>query len=223
MKEKEKAIKEQYRLLSNKIIKNLIHKNFDAYYCDTSEEAVQKALSFLSEQSSVSWGGSVTLEEIGLIEQIYQGNYLTIDRDKASTMEERFDLMRQALLCDTYLTSFNAISEDGILINVDNIGNRVAAIAFGPKQVIAIIGMNKVCKTVEAAIERARTYAAPINAQRCTLDPHMPSVENTPCMKVGSCGNCQVPSCICSYIVETRRCKIPKRIKVLLVGEALGF
>lgn len=114
--------------------------------------------------------------------------------------------MRQALTCDTYLTSFNALSEDGILVNVDGVGNRVAAIAFGPKHIIAIVGMNKVCKTVDDAINRARTYAAPLNVQRCNLNLHFQLVKTTPCSLTGSCRDCTADECICSMIVETRRC-----------------
>lgn len=223
MKEKNNPIKARNKLLAAKLIKNLKSRKFEAYYCDSAIEAAEKALSLIPQSSSVSWGGSVTLEEIGLIEGIYQGNFIIIDRDKAQTMNERYDLMRQSLLCDIYLTSFNAISEDGVLINIDSVGNRVAAITFGPKNVIAVIGMNKVCKTVEDAIVRARTYAAPINAQRCLSDPFLHPVERTPCVINGSCGNCKAEDCICSYIVETRMCKIPGRIKIILVGESLGL
>ncbi|MBM6838495.1 lactate utilization protein, partial [Clostridium saudiense] len=166
--------------------------------------------------------GSITLKEVGLIDKIYEGNFTIIDRDKAQTIDERYDLMRQALLCDTYLTSFNAISEDGILVNVDSVGNRVTAITFGPKSVIAIVGMNKVCKTIENAIDRARTYAAPINALRCSSDSFLNSPTKTPCVINGSCGNCKSKECICSYIIETRMCKPDGRIKVILVGESLG-
>lgn len=171
----------------------------------------------------MSWGGFVTLEEIDLLEKVKQGNYAVIDRDTASTAEERVDRMRQALLCDTYLTSFNALSEDGILINVDSVGNRVAAVAFGPANVIAVIGMNKVCKTTEDAIKKARTYAAPINAQRASMNPHFHWGKGTSCRANGSCGDCKADDCVCSYIVETRMCKPAGRIKIVLVGESLGF
>ncbi|MFC6652400.1 lactate utilization protein [Paenibacillus rhizoplanae] len=179
----------------------------------------------IPEQSSVSWGGSVTLEEIGLLNRVCQGSYTVTDRDTAQTMEERYDLMRQSLLCDTYLTSFNAISEDGILVNIDSVGNRVAAITFGPRSVVAVVGMNKVCKTAEDAVIRARTYAAPINANRCSVSssPFLHSPQKTPCLINGACGDCKSDDCICSYIVETRMCKTAGRIKVILVGESLGF
>lgn len=225
MQGKENSIKARNQLLASKVIKNLQSRKFEAYYCDNAIEAVEKALSFISEASLVSWGGSVTLEEIGLLDRVRQGKYVVIDRDKAQTMEERYDLMRQSLLCDTYLTSFNAVSEDGILVNVDSVGNRTAAITFGPKSVIAIVGMNKVCKTAEDAVIRARTYAAPINVYRCSCSssPFLHSPQKPPCLINGACGDCKTDDCICSYIVQTRMCKTAGRIKVILVGESLGF
>lgn len=225
MQGKEHSIKARNRLLASKVIKNLQSRKFEAYYCDNAIEAVEKALSFIPEHSSVSWGGSVTLEEIGLLNQVRQGSYIITDRDKAQTMEERYDLMRQSLLCDTYLTSFNAVSEDGILVNIDSVGNRTAAITFGPKSVIAIVGMNKVCKTAEDAFIRARTYAAPINVYRCSCSssPFLHSPQKTPCLINGACGDCKTDDCICSYIVQTRMCRTAGRIKVILVGESLGF
>ncbi len=193
MQGKEHSIKARNRLLASKVIKNLQSRKFAAYYCDNAIEAVEKALSFIPERSSVSWGGSVTLEEIVLLNRVRQGSYIITDRDKAKTMEERYDLMRQSLLCDTYLTSFNAVSEDGILVNIDSVGNRTAAITFGPKSVIAIVGMNKVCKTAEDAVIRARTYAAPINVYRCSCSssPFLHSPQKTPCLINGACGDCK--------------------------------
>jgi L-lactate utilization protein LutB len=225
MQEKENSIKARNRLLASKVIKNLQSRKFEAYYCDNAKEAAEKALSFIPEHTSVSWGGSVTLEEIGLLNQVRQGSYIIIDRDKAQTIEERYELMRQALLCDTYLTSFNAVSEDGILVNIDSVGNRTAAITFGPRSVVAIVGMNKVCKTAEDAVIRARTYAAPINVYRCSCSssPFLHSPQKTPCLINGSCGDCKTDDCTCSYIVQTRMCKTAGRIKVILVGESLGF
>lgn len=223
MQEKEISVKARERLLAEKIIKNLESRRFEAYYCDTAEEAVEKALGLIPEGDTVSWGGSVTLEETGLLDRVKNGGYSVIDRDTAGSIDERMELMRRSLTCDTYLTSFNAISEEGTLINVDGVGNRVAAIAFGPKSVIALVGMNKVCKTNEAAIERARTHAAPINAQRCIINPQAQAITTTPCVQNGSCANCKAADSICSLVVELRLCKIPGRIKIILVGESLGF
>lgn len=203
-------------LLSKKLVENLNKRNFEAYYCKTAKEACIKALSLMSEGSSVAWGGSETVKEIGLMDEIKKGGYLLLDRDTAKTAEERMDLMRKSFFADNFLTSVNALTEDGIMINVDGLGNRVAAMAFGPSQVIVIVGMNKVCKTEAAAEERARTYAPAFNAIRLGLT-------KTPCSRTGACGDCLSEECMCSYIVKIRRSKIKGRIKVILVGEELGY
>ena len=201
--------------LAPRIQKALQSRHFDAYYCKTGAEARELALSLIPKEHSVSWGGSVTIREIGLLDAVEAGGYTVIDRDRANSPEERHELMRQALLCDTYLTSVNAISEDGEFVNIDGMGNRVAAITFGPKSVIAVVGMNKVTKTLEDAYRRARHYASPLNTVRLHLA--------TPCAATGSCADCKSPDCACSYLVTTRMCRQPGRIKVILVGEPLGL
>jgi L-lactate utilization protein LutB len=222
MQEKDMAIIRKYELSAEQIIRNLHSRNFEAFYCTNRDKAVEKVISLIPEGSSVAWGGSVTIQEIGLIDRIYKSDLTIIDRDKAKNAEERNELMHKALLCDSYLTSVNAITEDGIFINVDGVGNRVAAISFGPKNVIAVVGMNKVCKTLEEARGRARNYAAPLNVQRYSTNQQIKH-PNTPCAATGICADCKSEDCFCSYIVETRMCKIPKRIKIILVGESLGF
>lgn len=203
-------------LLAPKLIKELNKRNFEAYYCENEDEALKKALNLIPPEATVSWGGSETIKEIGLIDAVKQQGLRFIDRDLTTSTDERFDAMRKALLCDVYLTSINAISEDGQLVNVDGVGNRIAAMSFGPKSVIAIVGMNKICKTIDDALIRVRTYAAPLNAIRLSL-------ENTPCAITGTCADCNSDECICSYIVTTRRSRIPGRIKIILVGKPLGY
>lgn len=211
------CFKKRSALLAPRLIKNLEERQFEACYCATTGEAVEKVLSLITEESTVSWGGSMTLRETGLLDALYKKSEISlIDRDTGANQEERRELMRQALLCDYYLTSVNAISEDGILVNVDNLGNRVAALTFGPRYVIVIAGMNKVCKSMDDALTRARTYAAPVNAQRVSLT-------KTPCAKTGACHDCKSEECICSTIALTRFCKTPGRVKIVLVGEILGF
>ena len=201
--------------LGPRVQKALQARNFEAYYCETAEEAKKQAIKLMPKGSSVSWGGSLTIREIGLLDAVEAGDYEIIDRDRAKTPQERHELMRQAFLCDTYLTSVNAISEEGEFVNVDGMGNRVAAIMFGPNSVIAIVGMNKICKTLEDAYIRARSYASPLNTVRLKLA--------TPCAETGSCIDCKSKDCACSYIVTTRMCRVPGRIKVILVGETLGL
>lgn len=201
--------------LAPRLIKALQARKFEAYYCPTAAQAVEKALSLIPEGSTVSWGGSATVQESGLLDRVRE-QFPFIDRDTAKSPEERTELMRRALTCDTFLTSVNGMSEDGILVNVDGLGNRIAAMLFGPKSVIVLAGMNKVCRSAEEAESRARNYAAPLNAARFSLT-------KTPCGITGACGDCQSDECMCSYIVKIRMSKVPGRIKVILVGEPLGF
>jgi len=212
-----KPMEQRNELLAAKVVQALESRHFEAYYCLTGEEAVTQVLALIPEGESVSWGGSVTLETIGLTRRLHEcGRYDVLDRDRTTTPAERFEATRQALLCDNYLTSVNAISEDGQLVNVDANGNRIAAIAFGPKRVIVVAGMNKVVKTLGDAISRARNFAAPVNIQR------IPSLA-PPCKTTGACQDCKSLDSICSSIVTTRLCRPPGKVKVILVGETLGF
>jgi len=206
----------RYQKLGAKVVKALKERFFEAWYFDGSSEALDKILSLIPPGHVVSWGGSLTLGELGVTERVALEGYKVIDRDKAADRQERFELMRQALLCDTYLTGCNAVSEDGQLVNIDGFGNRVAAMTFGPRQVIVVAGMNKVAKTVDDALVRARTVAAPANTQR------FPDGK-TPCNETGSCADCKSPDSICSFFVTTRMCKPAGRIKVILIGQDLGL
>lgn len=205
----------RYDLLGVKVVENLQKRHFDAYYCQTKDEALKKAIELIPKDDVVSWGGSVSIDEIGLLNYVKE-NYKIIDRDAAKSPEERFEIMRQALLCDTFLMSTNAMSEDGVLVNIDGNGNRVAALCYGPKSVVMIVGINKVCKTVDDAISRARNIAAPINIQRF-------NDLKTPCYLKGSCGNCKSTQSICNQIVITRMSRPVSKIKIIIVGEDLGF
>ena len=213
MEEDVKAIRN--RKAGEKLCEKLQSRGFAAYYCANGEEALQKALELIPAGSVVSWGGCHSAEENGLLEAVRLGQYQVLDRNTAKTPEERVAIMKQALTCDVFLTGTNAITEDGELVNVDGNGNRVAAMTYGPDSVIVIAGMNKLTKTVMDAANRARTVAAPINAQRFDLQ--------TPCKVDGMCHDCNVPDSICTYVVRTRRCKPAGRIKVILVGEELGY
>ena len=198
------------------VLKNLERRGFEAFYCSDKPAALDKALELISEDDVVSWGGSVTIQEIGLLDVMRSGRYKVIDRDTAETPAQRTELMRKALLCDTFLMSSNAVSEDGQLVNIDGTGNRVAAMVYGPKSVIVIAGINQLATTQDDALARVRMLAAPINVQR------FPQLK-TPCMETGLCADCNAPDCICNYILITRRCKPKGKIKVILVGESLGY
>jgi L-lactate utilization protein LutB len=202
--------------LGPKVVRALQNRRFEAWYVDEPGEAAEKALSLIPKTDTVAWGGSATLAELGIRERLVREGYRVLDRDAAKTPEERMELMRQALLCDTFLTGSNAVSEDGQLVNIDGNGTRVAAMIFGPRQVIVAAGINKVTKTLEDAYVRARNIAAPLNQQR--FPGH-----KSPCNETGSCSNCLSPDSICTFIVHTRFCKPAGRIKVILIGKDLGF
>lgn len=204
-----------YDLKAERLVKNLQARHFEAYYCKTACEALQKALSLIPEGSTVGWGGATTAHQIGLPDAIHTGDYIAIDRDRCSTQEEKAQAARNCLDADVFLTGANAISMDGQMVNIDGNGNRVAAIIYGPKSVIVIAGMNKVAEDLDAAIQRARTVAAPINAQRFGGEK--------PCTTLGICGDCKATDCICNQIVITRHCRPAGRIKFILIGEDLGF
>ncbi|MDO4179496.1 MAG: lactate utilization protein [Phascolarctobacterium sp.] len=202
-------------LLGATVKANLEKRGFEAYYCENKETALVKALELIPETDVVSWGGSVSISEIGLLDAVKKRNKV-IDRDNAKTPEERVEIMRQGLLCDTFLMSSNAMSKNGELVNIDGNGNRVGALCYGPKQVVMIVGLNKIMGSLENAIARAREIAAPTNVQR------FPEIK-TPCAKLGVCMDCNTSECVCAQIVITRRCRPAGRIKIILVGENLGF
>lgn len=207
--------KENYKHLAQTVLKGIEKRHMEGYYCETSEEAKALALSLVPAGSSVSFGGSVTLNETGVLEALRSREDIKLlDRDNASNPEEVKQLMHDALSCDYYFMSSNAITHDGELVNIDGNGNRVAALIYGPENVIVIAGMNKIVKDVEEGISRTRNVAAPPNCVRLN--------KNTPCSVNGVCGNCLADT-ICDQIVITRASRMPKRLKVILVGEELGF
>lgn len=204
-----------YEKRAQKMIKSLESRHFEAYYCTTGEEALAKALELIPKGASVGWGGAMSAQQIGLLDAVNAGDYIAIDRDKTTTPAERVQAQKKALLADVFITGANALSLDGQMVNIDGNGNRVAAIVYGPDSVIVVAGMNKVVDTLEDAVRRARTVAAPSNKQRFNLQ--------TPCEITGACADCKSEGCICNQILITRNSKPAGRIKVILVGEELGL
>ncbi len=203
-------------LLAQRMIKNLNRRNMSAFYCPTTAEALKKVSELIPDGSSVTWGGSMTIRSIGLPDHLRgRGTLEVLDRDLAESPEAAQAIYLRAFTSDVYLSSANAISEDGVIVNIDGNGNRVAAITWGPKKVIFVIGMNKVCQTVESALARARSTASPINAQRFDIQ--------TPCKKDGVCHNCNSTDSVCSYIHFLRNSRNKGRHIVVLVGENLGY
>lgn len=208
-------IAERNQMAADMVIAALKRRHIEGVYAENKETALAAALAMIPEGSSVGWGGSASIEEIGLKQAVKEGPYSVIDRDTAKDAEERKQLERQCFFTDYYLMGTNAITEDGILVNLDGRGPRVAALCYGPNHVIVIAGMNKLVSDVEAAVKRVRHTAAPINALRFPGE--------SPCRKGGLCKNCLQPSCICSQLIITRNSMDPNRIKVILVGEDLGY
>ena len=208
----DKNIVKRNELLAQKVIKGLESRNMSGYYAEDRETALQKALELIPEGSSVTMGGGVSVAEIGLVKALKEGSYNFIDRND---YEDKRKAMLLAYDADVFLASCNAITEDGVLVNIDGNANRVSAIAHGPKKVVMIVGMNKVCSDVDGAMKRARNVAAPINAQRFGL--------NTPCAKTGACMDCKSPDTICCQFLITRFSRHKDRIHVILVNGNLGF
>ena len=197
------------------IIANLKKRNMEGYFYEDSASCVRAILDMIPDGSSISWGGSASVQESGMMDALKNGSYELIDRSLAKTPEEQREIYGRTVMSDYYFMSTNAITYEGELVNIDGNGNRVAGLIHGPRHVIIIAGMNKITTTLEGAFERARTMACPPNAVR--LD------KKTPCAATGKCGNCLSPDCFCNQIVVTRRSGHTGRIKVFLVAEDLGF
>ena len=198
-------------LLAEKVIKGLESRNMTGWYAADRASAVKLALDLIPEGGTVTMGGAMSAREIGLVDAVKAGPYTFIDRD---AIADKRAAMLAAYDADVFLSGANAITEDGVLVNIDGNANRVSAIAQGPKKVIFIVGMNKVCPDLDAAMKRARNVAAPINAQRFGL--------STPCAKTGACMDCKSPDTICCQFLITRYSRHKDRIHVILVNEKLG-
>ena len=207
--------KQRNECLALTIIKNLKRRHMEGFYCATADEAVKKVSELIDDGNSVTWGGTMTVRDMGIPDFLRnRGTLEVLDRDLVETSEEKQTMYLRAFSTDVYLTSANAISEDGVIVNIDGNGNRVAAITWGPKKVIFVIGLNKVAQNVEAALARARSTASPINATRFDI--------KTPCQTDGVCHNCNSPESICNYVHFLRNSPKGRHV-VVLVGEPLGY
>lgn len=204
-------MKKRNERLAQTVIKGLQSRNMTGYYAEDKEAALKQALELIEENSTISMGGCMSAHEIGLVQALQEGNYQYLDRSK---MEPREGLLA-AYDSDVFLSSANAMTSDGILVNIDGNSNRVSCIAQGPKKVIFIVGMNKVCDDLDSAMKRARNVAAPINAQRFEV--------KTPCKETGKCFDCKSPDTICCQFLITRYSRHTDRIHVILVNDTLGF
>lgn len=210
------GIKAEYKKkLAGKIIKGLNKRNMEGWYCETKEEALKKAMEIIPQGASLCWGGSESIKEIGLIDAVKSGGYKVFDRDSAKTPEEKTSIMRQGMFADFFLGSSNAITFDGELVNIDGMGNRVSAYVWGPENVLLFVSLNKAVPTAEEGVKRVRNCATSPNCLRLGI--------NNPCAVNGVCGDCLGASTICCQILVTRFSKVKGRIKVVLVGEEIGY
>ena len=199
-------------LLAETVIKGLTSRNMTGYYAHTREEALKLALSLIPEGASVSMGGCMSAQEIGLVDALKEGPYNFIDR---FAYEDQTEGEKAGHFADVFLTSANAMTRDGMMVNIDGHSNRVSAIANGPKKLVVIVGMNKICADLDSAMKRAHNVAATTNVQRFGL--------STPCSKTGACFDCLQPDTICCQILITRYSRHKDRIHVILVNDHLGF
>lgn len=197
------------------VIKNLAARNMEGYFFESSEDAVKAILEMMPEGSSVTWGGSETFKETGMLNALKAGNYNLIDRSQATTPEELRKMYGEMVMSDYFFMSSNAITLNGELVNIDGNSNRVGLLVHGPRHVMVLVGMNKLTDDVESAIKRIRTYACPANAKRLN--------KSTPCGTLGRCGECYSSECMCNQIVITRRSGHAGRIKVFFIAENLGY
>lgn len=204
-------MRKRNEILAQTVIKGLESRNMSGYYASDKEEAVKKALEVIGKGSTVAMGGCQSAHEIGLIQALEEGDYNYIDR---SNMTPRESLMA-AYDADVFLSSANAMTNDGIMVNIDGNSNRVSCIAQGPKKVVFIVGMNKICSDLDEAMKRARNVAAPANAQRFDV--------KTPCKVTGKCADCKSPDTICCQFLITRYSRHEGRIHVILVNDTLGY
>ena len=204
-------LEKRNEILAETVIKGLKSRNMTGYYAKNKEEALKLALGLIEKGSSITMGGCMSAKEIGLVSALEEGDYHFIDRTK---LEPREALLA-AYDADIFLSSANALTDDGILVNIDGNANRVSCIAQGPKKVLFIVSMNKICSDLDSAMKRARNIAAPANAQRFDI--------KTPCKLTGRCSDCKSPDTICCQFLITRYSRHTDRIHVILVNESLGF
>lgn len=196
------------------IINNMKKRNFDAYYVDNVEEAKKLMGELLGDTKTIGYGGSETIDRNGFKQYLKDLGHIFINREDYKGPEAQKELKAKLATCDAFLMSSNAITLDGELVNIDGAGSRLSYLIYGPDTVYVVAGMNKVVKDIYAAIKRVKNTAAPKNTVRLNKD--------TPCAKSGMCGDCYANSICCSTVI-TRMSRIDKRIKVILVGETLGY
>ncbi|MBC8014787.1 MAG: lactate utilization protein [Sporomusaceae bacterium] len=202
--------------IANKTVAALMKNDFQATYCPTRQEAVEQILALIPVEGTIGAGGSWTIGQLGLLDSLdARGNIIFNHGLPGLTAEDKMEIRRKQLTCDVFLTSTNAVTIDGRLVNTDGVGNRVAAMIFGPKKVIIVVGINKIVKDIVEAEKRIKLYAAPINNKRLnTLNP---------CIRTGECTDCQGPTRICNVTTILNKRPVLTDIHIFVIGEELGF
>ncbi len=206
---------EAFASLAEGIIKKLNERNIEGYYFDNSKACIDKILSMIPDGSMVSWGGSASVIESGMMDALHNNKFELIDRSTAKTPEEQRITFAKTVMSDYYFMSTNALTMDGELMNIDGSGNRTACLIHGPEHIMMMVGRNKIVEDITYAKSRICNIASPANAKRLK--------RKTPCNYNGRCNDCFSPDCMCNQIVITRRSGRPGRIKVFLINEELGY
>lgn len=200
----------------DRTLESLKNNNMKGYYIEKREQLFDILKSLITEKSTIGVGDSITLAETGIIDFLREGNYEFLDKYREGiTSEEKKLIYIQNFSADTFMCSTNALTENGEIYNIDGNGSRVAPMIYGPEQVILVVGINKIVKDIEEAEKRVRNYSAPIDAKKLN--------KNTPCTKLGYCVDCKSPNRICNHFTIIRRQFDGDRIKVIIIGEELGY
>jgi len=204
------------RLIVDKVITALEENNYNVLYAETKERALEAVKKIIPEDVTVGLGGSMTVVECGILDMLQNGKYILYNQYRDDlTPAEAAKLRRKGLTAQFYVTGTNAVTMDGKLVNIDGMGNRVAAITYGPEKVIIVVGINKIVTDVQEGIDRARNCAAVLNSKRLNI--------HNPCVKTGKCEDCKLSTRICNHLVITERQPKKGRVTVIIVGEELGF
>lgn len=211
----DEAKRAAYRSTAQTVIKNLQRRNMEGYYCETAEEAVRLVCDIIPAGDSITWGGSVTFTETGMRAALEAGDWRMLDRSTATTPDEQREMWRDRASADWFFMSANALTVGGELVNIDGNSDRLSLLLHGPEHVVVLVGMNKLVADVDAGFKRISTTTCPLNAARLHT--------NTPCEVAGVCSECHSERCMCCQMVVTRHSRHAGRIKVVLIGENLGY
>ena len=212
----DEVIKQQNRVLGNAVVEELKKKGFFALYTDTKEEALEEVLKIIPEGATVGIPGSITIREIGVLDKLKEKGHTVFHHwDTSLSSEEKLKMRKEELVSDIFLTSSNALTFDGMLVNIDASGNRVSGMAWGNNKIIFVVGINKITFNIESAIQRIRDKATPPNAIRLKID--------TPCSHTGHCLNCDSPKRLCRALLILERATIGRESHVIIVGQKLGY